>query len=1404
MLTTAQETLAVAIAKLRHWILCKWFSHRFGELLVTLEELLPRLHILESMLITNSEPQMSPSNLDHKPTLNFPDLYSYTASFLLNIRVLVPLLVSIIAYSVLWLFIELGIVALWFLLQGIRIHCVFFSYFTQLLRFIFQPRIRHRIRLLWDISMVLELLIHLCFNGNVSSPLHFSSSQFLTIPINRVVLPFVIIFDFLLVYYRVEQIDDDSSTYIRPRSLQLTPPTDSNSQPAIISYVTISELAEESEAETLLINDLSRNSDIIDSREEDEEKNNDALDEPGEDEESRDKNEVSEIDALLLMEYSDFESDFLHDTEWQPESNHDISLAAQYLGLDKEEDLPPHPMERNEANFVFTTYKRVDKKVRPIDGQFPESAQVRRTIPEDPLLTLPPLSKYPPQFKPTTKLTQERLDSIKINPDNYLSEQEELLFIQVLVNNEEALAFGEADRGTLKESYFSPYIMPTVPHKPWQVKHRPIAPGIRQQVIEILKEKIKGGVYEPSQSSYRSNWFCVKKKTAKSLRIVHDLQPLNLVSIRDAGVPPMLDDFVEPFAGAQCYTVFDLFCGFDARKLAPESRDLTTFLTPLGPLRHTAMPMGYTNSPAEFQQSMVFILQPEIPTVANIFIDDLPIKGPSTRYLDDSGMPEVLPENPGIRRFIWEHAVDVNRVMHRVKHAGATFSAKKIQLCKPEVIIIGQKCTPEGRLPDTDRVSKILNWPVLKTPKEARGFLGLCGGVRIWIKNYSQLARPLTELWRRDEEFEWNDRRQEAFETLKKLVSSAPALRAIDYESDLPVILAVDSSYLAVGFILSQMDEQGRRRPARYGSIPMNEREARYSQPKLELYGLFRALRAYRIYLVGVKNLVVEVDAKYIKGMLNEPDLQPNAAMNRWIQGILLFDFKLVHVPAEKHIGPDALSRRELGEGEIIEDEDDEWLDDMSLHTEIIDSPEYCPAICYSETTDQVTLLRQIFEFLTTLQAPYNPDPQSQKRFIQKTLKYFVDDERYMWRRTKGGPVKVILSKDRQNKILNQAHEELGHRGVKSVFETLRTRFYWPAMWASIKSHVASCHECQIRSTIKLEIPLTISAPVALFSKVYIDVMNMPTADGFKYIVAARDDLSRASEGKALKRNNSQALAEFFWEHIYCRYGAVQHVVTDNGPEMKKAFKRLLERLGIPQIKISPYNSKANGVVERGHFTIREAILKSCKGDVSQWPSKVQPAFFADRIAISPVTGFSAYYLLYGTHPLLPFDLTESTFMVTGFKSGMKPEDLLALRIRQLEKRPEDIARAAKVLREARFRSKREFERKFRRRFRKKEMYKTGELVLIRNTQIEKEMNRKHKPRYLGPFEVLRQTKGGSYVLRQLDGPVLRQAVGAFRLVPYIERDLRGLKPRIEESEIDSNPESDTGDSNSDSPPSSE
>ena len=513
--------------------------------------------------------------------------------------------------------------------------------------------------------------------------------------------------------------------------------------------------------------------------------------------------------------------------------------------------------------------------------------------------------------------------------------------------------------------------------------------------------------------------------------------------------------------------------------------------------------------------------------------------------------------------------------------------------------------------------------------------------------------------------------------------------------------------------------------------------------------------------------------------MLNEPDLQPNASINRWIQGILLFDFELMHVPADKHKGPDALSRKDMGIGESIEEMDDSWLDEIVLFSSdpqrTIELPiRYNPLqvipVYLSSEHPRDTVLHAIHRFLHSGLLPAGIDLQLKRRFLAKASRFFMKDGQMF--RTNGfkPPLKVILSNSSRFSILKGAHEYLGHRGEQAVMHTLKERFYWPNMWNNIHHHVRSCHECQIRSTRKVEIPLTPSFPTTIFVKIHVDIMHMTKGMGFKYIVAARDDLSRAAEGRALRNTKAKTLAQFFWEEILCRYGAVGEVVTDNGAEVLEAFEELVRRYGIPHIKISPYNSKANGVVERGHFTIHESIMKACQDNPTKWPEYVHYAFFADKVTISRSTGFSPYFLLYGAEPALPLDLTEATFLVEGFKSGMSTADLLALRIKQLQKKPEDIEAAAAKLAGTRLKSKEQFESRYRHRLYTAH-HKEGDLVLVRNTTIEKSLNRKCKPRYLGPYEVVRRTQGGAYILKELDGSVWRQKVAAFRLLPYVTRD---------------------------------
>jgi integrase-like protein/reverse transcriptase-like protein len=578
------------------------------------------------------------------------------------------------------------------------------------------------------------------------------------------------------------------------------------------------------------------------------------------------------------------------------------------------------------------------------------------------------------------------------------------------------------------------------------------------------------------------------------------------------------------------------------------------------------------------------------------------------------------------------------------------------------------------------------------------------------------------------------------------------------------------------------MDKDGRRRPARYGSLPINEREANYSQAKLELYGLFRALRHFRVHIIGVKNLVVEVDAKYIKGMINQPDMQPNATMNRWIYGILLFNFVLRHVPAQNHAGPDGLSRRPRAEDDS-EDEDtaeaaDEWIDnllDYTIHTEDVQTKQTQAKFTFAIHEAE---LESIQHFLTTLQPPRFTSVDQKKNFLNKAKRFYMEDGK-MYRRSKHGPLRVVFKRETRTSLLTHSHDKIGHKGVYGIFQTLSRRFWWPNLAADVRAYVKSCHQCQIRSTKKLEVPLTVSTPATIFTKVYLDMMLMPAkgrSKKLRYIIAARDDLTGAAVGRKLEGASARKVAQFILEEVIYHYGHIGEIVTDNGPETKAAFEELLRRFGIPHVRISPYNSKANGVVEQGHFHIRQAILKLCEDNPSKWTEYVPQAFFADRVTTRKATGFSPFYLLHGVDPVLPFDLAEATYLVSGFTKNMTTADLLALRIKQLTKKESDVAKAAQTIARSRYRSKEEFERRYHKRFTGK-LFKKGQLVLVRNSKEKDSLQKKFKPRYLGPFEVIRQTKGGSYVLKELDGTISRRGVAAFRLLPYFSREGQPISP---------------------------
>jgi len=224
--------------------------------------------------------------------------------------------------------------------------------------------------------------------------------------------------------------------------------------------------------------------------------------------------------------------------------------------------------------------------------------------------------------------------------------------------------------------------------------------------------------------------------------------------------------------------------------------------------------------------------------------------------------------------------------------------------------------------------------------------------------------------------------------------------------------------------------------------------------------------------------------------------------------------------------------------------------------------------------------------------------------------------------------------------------------------------------------------------------------------------------------------------------------------------------VTDNGTAYVAALNWLQDKYGIRHIHILAYNSQANGIVERQHCTIRESIFKACNGDDSSWPTVAPFAFWADHATTRKSTGHSPFFMAHGVEPILPFDIIQATFLVPDLTQPLSTEDLLATRIRQLQKRPADLAVIHDRITASRHASVCQFEKHYANTIRDFD-FAPGSLVLVRNSNLTMD---KMKPHYLGLMIVLQRTRNGAYQLGKLDGAVSQLRYAAFRLIPYHTR----------------------------------
>lgn len=687
---------------------------------------------------------------------------------------------------------------------------------------------------------------------------------------------------------------------------------------------------------------------------------------------------------------------------------------------------------------------------------------------------------------------------------------------------------------------------------------RRVAAARREPLRVELQRMVKLGVIEKVEKP--TDWCApclVVPKKSGAIRLCIDYTQLNRAVKREYHPLPSTDEVLAEINDSQIFSKLDANSGYWQMQLSEQSKDLTTFITPFGRYRCHRLPFGISSAPEIFQREMQKILNGAEGAIC--MMDDVLIHGKTQS----------------------EHDRRLKTVLDMISQAGLTLNKAKCQFSVREVLFLGHLINTDGIAPDPEKVKAIVKFPAPNSLGELRRFLGMVNYLGKFTPKLAESTSSLRLLLNKASGWVWNDQTKHEFETVKRLMSSAPVLVPFDLNSS--VRLSTDASSFGLGAVLLQRCGDSWK-PVAFASRAMLPAEKNYAQIEKEALAICWAAEKFYFYLSG-RQFEVETDHKPLVSVLGTKEVSKlPIRLQRFRLRMMAFAYTVTYTAGSKLVLADTLSRIPVGRKEnSVELSELGQLESTSGHGAIFDSlpvsDRRLNELQNSTQEDEVGKL--LLKYVRSRWPDKKTVPENMKKFVTiKDRLTVVEGLVFM-------DCRIFMPLAERPAMLQKIHA--GHLGETKCVARAAEIVWWPGITAEIRSIVKECAVCTEFRRVPREPLIPTPFPKGPWQKLAIDFFQWK---GDQHIVVV-DYFSRYLVCERMSQTTSTAL-ETVLQRWFFAFGIPRTIVSDNGPQLtSETFQRFLKRWDIEHKSSSPHYPQSNGEAERAVQTCKSLLNKN-------------------------------------------------------------------------------------------------------------------------------------------------------------------------------------------------------------------